>query len=202
MVGMGRQSSVTSRSSASAVRGIGGASTSLLLSRPTRQSVAEYIHDLTTKFGIRDAQTLAHHSADPARGALTDNNARGVHAVAMARLSDAGRSHCHPRRRDLRFRAMASRGNNHRVTLPPKLDAFVQAKIRSGRYESVSEVVRESLRLLEERDQQRRADLADVREKIRIGCAQIEAGDTFDGDEVFAEIQALSRARRRSAKSA
>ena len=38
------------------------------------------------------------------------------------------------------------------VSLTPQLENFVQEKVRSGRYRSASEVVREALRLFEERE--------------------------------------------------
>jgi hypothetical protein len=42
-------------------------------------------------------------------------------------------------------------GNFMNVDLTPELEALVQGKIESGRYNSPSEVVREALRLLEQR---------------------------------------------------
>ena len=41
------------------------------------------------------------------------------------------------------------------VSLTPELEKFVGAKVKSGRYNSASEVVREALRLLEEHDRER-----------------------------------------------
>jgi len=41
------------------------------------------------------------------------------------------------------------------VSLTPELEEFVNARVESGRCHSASEVVREALRLLEERDQER-----------------------------------------------
>ena len=38
------------------------------------------------------------------------------------------------------------------VSLTPELEDLVNQKVRSGRYRSASEVVREALRLFEERD--------------------------------------------------
>lgn len=40
------------------------------------------------------------------------------------------------------------------VSLTPKLDGFVGSQVKSGRYRSASEVVREGLRLLETRQLQ------------------------------------------------
>lgn len=45
------------------------------------------------------------------------------------------------------------------VSLTPELECLVQTKVQSGRYLSASEVVREALRLLEERDQLRELKL-------------------------------------------
>ena len=39
------------------------------------------------------------------------------------------------------------------VALPPDLEQLVTARVQSGRYSSVSEVIREALLLLEEREQ-------------------------------------------------
>src|ERR1022692_2320407 len=47
------------------------------------------------------------------------------------------------------------------VSLTPELEELVSAKVQSGRYNSASEVVREALRLLEEHDSARAAQLAE-----------------------------------------
>jgi len=39
------------------------------------------------------------------------------------------------------------------VSLPPKLEALIDKQVKSGLYTSASEVVREALRLRQERDQ-------------------------------------------------
>ena len=38
------------------------------------------------------------------------------------------------------------------ISLTPELDNFVEGKVKSGLYHSASEVIREGLRLLKERD--------------------------------------------------
>jgi antitoxin ParD1/3/4 len=51
---------------------------------------------------------------------------------------------------------------NMNVSLTPELEKLVSEKIRSGLYQTASEVVREALRLLKQRDQEREQLRADV----------------------------------------
>ncbi|HTG35729.1 MAG TPA: type II toxin-antitoxin system ParD family antitoxin [Thermoanaerobaculia bacterium] len=74
------------------------------------------------------------------------------------------------------------------VSLTPELEKFVEARVASGRYISASEVVREGLRLLEEREVSRQTALDEVRRKISVGLEQAERGELFDGEEVFREV--------------
>jgi antitoxin ParD1/3/4 len=69
------------------------------------------------------------------------------------------------------------------ISLTAHLDRFIEQKVRSGRYQSASEVVREGLRLMEERD----AALASTRKRIEEGWRQSERGEGRDGERVFAE---------------
>jgi antitoxin ParD1/3/4 len=55
------------------------------------------------------------------------------------------------------------------INLTPKLEEFIQQKVTSGNYNNASEVVRESLRVLEERDQEREAKLAGLRQALQEG---------------------------------
>ena len=70
-------------------------------------------------------------------------------------------------------------------TLGPDLEAFIQAQLASGRYNNASEVVREALRLMEERERQ----LAAVDAAIERGMADIKAGRVHDADTVFDELE-------------
>lgn len=76
------------------------------------------------------------------------------------------------------------------ISLTPELEQFVQKKVRSGRYLSASEVVREALRLLEERDLVQQMKLETLRQELRVGIEQIERGDVVEGEAVFAELEA------------
>jgi antitoxin ParD1/3/4 len=82
------------------------------------------------------------------------------------------------------------------VSLTPALEQFVQARVASGRYQTASEVVREGLRLLEERESEREAALEELRAKIRRGAGQAGRGELVDGETVFEEIRQLSARRR------
>jgi antitoxin ParD1/3/4 len=62
------------------------------------------------------------------------------------------------------------------VSLTAHLDKFVKSKVKSGSYNSASEVVRESLRLLEQRDQLQQTKMEALRHDIKIGISQMERG--------------------------
>jgi len=55
------------------------------------------------------------------------------------------------------------------ISLTPQLEELVKGKVESGFYNSASEVMREALRLLEERDQLRELRLEELRREIRKG---------------------------------
>jgi antitoxin ParD1/3/4 len=76
------------------------------------------------------------------------------------------------------------------VSLTPELEQLVYAKVKSGRYLSASEVVREGLRLLEERDRLFEIRLPELQQKLTTGVAQADQGELLDEEEVFAELEA------------
>ncbi len=74
------------------------------------------------------------------------------------------------------------------VSLTPELEELIQERVRSGRYTSASEVVREALRLLEDRDELRRLRLAELRTQVAAGLDSLARGPVRDGDAVIDEI--------------
>jgi len=67
------------------------------------------------------------------------------------------------------------------VNLTAELDRFVATKVKSGRYENASEVVRAGLRTLEREEQHYEAKLARLRAAIDEGDASgIAEGNVFD----------------------
>lgn len=86
------------------------------------------------------------------------------------------------------------------VSLTPELEKFVHDRVSSGRYQTASEVIREGLRILEEREAVREATLEELRAKIRRGAEQADRAELLDGEQVFDEIRQMSVHRRRSRK--
>ncbi len=72
------------------------------------------------------------------------------------------------------------------VSLTPELEKIVAERVTSGRYASASEVIREALRLLEERDQ-----LNQLRQEVRLGLERLDQGRHQPFDD-----QALNRIKR------
>ena len=84
------------------------------------------------------------------------------------------------------------------VSITPELDSFLQSRVKSGRYQTTSEVVREALRLLERHEQEREETLNQLKAKLERGAGQAERGELIDGDEVFDELREMIEERRRS----
>lgn len=64
---------------------------------------------------------------------------------------------------------------------------FLKKQIESGRYSSASEVIRDALRLLEEREQLREAQIESLRTKVQEG---VNRGPGIPADEVFNRLEA------------
>jgi len=86
--------------------------------------------------------------------------------------------------------------NQMNISITDQLAGYVRKKVKSGRYNNASEVVREALRRMEEEDQRAlrlakptaedilanltEEQLNDIRERVRAGIRSIEAGDFFE----------------------
>ncbi len=64
-------------------------------------------------------------------------------------------------------------------------ESFVEAQLASGRYNNASEVLRDALRLMEERE--RRLALLDI--AIERGMADIHAGRIHAAEDVFDDLE-------------
>lgn len=85
------------------------------------------------------------------------------------------------------------------VSLTPELERLINDKVDTGMYQTASEVVREGLRLLKDRDdRQLRAD-------VRAGFEAVDRGEYTDYNassvkSLAAEVKAAGRQRLASAK--
>lgn len=86
------------------------------------------------------------------------------------------------------------------VNLGPVFDQFVADLLKTGHYQSQSEILREGLRLLKEREELKQLRIAELRKEIGMGTAEADRGELVDGEEVFAEIRKRSNERKRAQK--
>jgi len=79
------------------------------------------------------------------------------------------------------------------VVLTPHHESVIESLVKSGRYQNASEVLREGLRLIEQREAQEAAKLQALQQAARTGLADLDAGryrDIQDGEleETFAHL--------------
>ena len=88
------------------------------------------------------------------------------------------------------------------VNLTPELEKFVHEKVDGGLYNSVSEVIREALRVYIEHDrtQGRRRD--QLNKLIDEGLASAARGEFVDGKEAMAKLRRREEALRRRKQAA
>lgn len=81
---------------------------------------------------------------------------------------------------------------------------IIDRLVKSGRYQNASEVLRDGLRLIEERDAEHAAKLKALRQAIDVGLADLDNGRYVDlsEDEIAPYIAQLGRraSKRRTAK--
>ncbi len=75
------------------------------------------------------------------------------------------------------------------VSLTPELEQIINTKVQSGLYNSASEVVRDGIRLLQQRDEMRQIKLEALRRDIEEGVKASEEGRVRDGREVMEELK-------------
>ena len=80
------------------------------------------------------------------------------------------------------------------VVLTEQQEIFVGKLVEAGRYQNASEVLRDGLRLLEDRVQHREAELEDIRAGVVAGFDQVERGEFAEGSGEEAIERAFKRA--------
>lgn len=75
------------------------------------------------------------------------------------------------------------------ISLTPELEKLIEERVRSGLYNSASEVVREGLRLLIERDQFKQMKLEEIRRQVQVGMDASNRGEVVSEEEAMARLK-------------
>ena len=82
------------------------------------------------------------------------------------------------------------------ISLTKEFEYYVTQKVESGMYHSASEVIRDGLRLMKERDELHQSKLAELRREIAIGVDQADRGQVQPfNEETTARVKARGRSR-------
>ncbi len=80
------------------------------------------------------------------------------------------------------------------ISLTPELERWIEEKVKSGRYQTNSEVVREALRTMLEREEK----ITAIKEKLAEADESIRAGRVIPADQIFEQVK--SEVERRKQK--
>ena len=88
------------------------------------------------------------------------------------------------------------------ISITQELKKFVQQEVKTGLYQSASEVIRAALRRLKEAKERKPrfvvSSKTELEDKLLEGIAELDRGEGLPGDQVFADIKTHSAKRRRS----
>ncbi len=84
------------------------------------------------------------------------------------------------------------------VSLTPELEQFIARKVESGRYQSASEVIRDGLRLLLEREELHQKKLDELRRDIALGLEEADLGKVapLNAKETLARVRKTRAPRK------
>ncbi len=82
------------------------------------------------------------------------------------------------------------------VSLTPELEQYVNGKVQSGMYHTASEVIRDGLRLLKEKEDLHQHKLSELRKEIQIGIDQADRGHVSPFNEATLEDAKISGRER------
>ena len=87
-----------------------------------------------------------------------------------------------------------------KVSLTGELEALVNEKVKTGLYHTASEVIRDSLRLLEERDRLYQVRLEELRGAVKKGLDQLDRGEgvPFDPESLKRRLRQHVAKKKRS----
>jgi antitoxin ParD1/3/4 len=84
------------------------------------------------------------------------------------------------------------------VSLTPELEQFVNQKVESGKYQTASEVIRDGLRLLLEKEEIHQKKLGELRRDIAIGIEKADQGKVapLNAKETLARVRNKRQSRK------
>ncbi len=82
------------------------------------------------------------------------------------------------------------------ISLTKEFENYVALKVESGMYHSASEVIRDGLRLMKERDELHQSRLSELRTAIAVGVDQADRGHVQPfNEEITTRVKARGRKR-------
>ena len=75
------------------------------------------------------------------------------------------------------------------ISLTPELEKYIHEKVDRGFYSSVSEVIRESLRLMHNYDSVQKQRMSEMNRAIETGLAQLNAGEKIPAAESYERLK-------------
>jgi antitoxin ParD1/3/4 len=78
------------------------------------------------------------------------------------------------------------------TALPANLERFVTQLVESGRFNAPDEVIWTALLVLQD-EEERRIRIEELDKEMALGIEQANRGELIDGDEVFAELEEMTR---------
>ena len=74
------------------------------------------------------------------------------------------------------------------ITLTPQINTWIAEKVAQGMYSSSSEVIAEGIRLLKRQEEQRLSMIKDLRQELRVGMKQLDAGKSVPLDTTLVSV--------------
>lgn len=87
------------------------------------------------------------------------------------------------------------------VSLTPELEEFIEKEVKTGMYQSASEVIRAGLRLLKDDKAPKPRFIVsspeELEEKLLVGIRQLDRGEGIPGDVAAKQLRERAGARRK-----
>ncbi len=76
------------------------------------------------------------------------------------------------------------------IQLTAEIEEFVEQQVKSGKYEDSLAVIKEGLRLLEERERIYQGRFEELKQEVMMGVEELKRGEVMDAREVIKQLKA------------